>query len=169
MCLNGSYMHCAGRFVQGKKSVFCWHVLTQCQHVIAVQLCSVGTGHVLMFSVEPEFVICKLCSMHCSCTVSMHTVLFYSACWKHHKTGDLSTADTTACTIIFHMGHISVVIPLLLWAFPTWPIVILTSIHWLPVYSPKITNQAPCGEKNCWGAWWVDIAWHAAWHAMACL
>jgi len=162
MCLNGSYMHCAGRFVQGKKSVFCWRVLTQCQHVIAVQLFSVGTDHVLMFSAEPEFILCKLCSMHCSCTVSMHTVLFYSACWKHHKTGDLSTTDTTACTIIFHMGHISGVIPLLLWAFPTWPIV------------SQCTHQRsqashPVEKKNCWGTWWVDIAWHAVWHAMACL
>ena len=133
-----------------RNSVFCWRVLTQRQHAIAVQLCSVATGHVPMFSVKLEFVLCKLCCMHCSWTVSMHTVLFYLACWKRHKMGDLSTAGTTACIVIFHMGHIfvkpTVVIPLPLWAFATWP----TGTLW---------------RKNCWGTWWVDIAWHA----MACL
>ena len=38
----------------------------------------------------------------------MHTVLFYSASWKRNKTGDLSTAGTTACTVIFRKEHIFV-------------------------------------------------------------
>ena len=117
VCMHSRFMH-LGKWVhtctaQGdsfreRNSIFCWRVLTQRQHVIAVQLCSVAAGHVPMFSVELEFVLCKLCCMHCSCTVSMHTVLFYSACWKRHKTGDLSTAGTTACIVIFRIGHIFV-------------------------------------------------------------
>ena len=102
-------MHCAGQFVQGKK----FSILSTCVYAMPSCNCSAAlqcqyTGHVPMISVELEFVLCKLCCMYCSCTVSMHTVLFYSACWKCRKMGDLSTAGTTACTVMFRMGQIFV-------------------------------------------------------------
>ena len=158
MCFEGSYMHCARWFVQGKKFSILFDVCL-CNANMQLQ-CSFVVSLLVMyqcFFVEVEFVLCKLCCIYCSCTVSMHAVLFYSACWKRHITGDLSTAGTTACTVM-SMWNTSL----------SATVVISTATMGIrnlaycqpdkpPLIASVLTKYHRPGtlwrKKNCWGTW----------------